>query len=243
MKLPYFISRQLPALFPKRKLRAATRQATADTADFDDEPNVRLSSAFVVVLVLHVVAVGGIYAFNSIKAHRPTIVDAPPGTQQTAAKSESAERSGKSAVMPAVNTSSAKIYRVKSGDTVSKIAAANGITVEELEEANGLKNVGAVHVGQDLRLPAKQGMKPISSESTKASDLKKPADSASKNSASASSVPKDSGQTYVIAKGDSVVSIAKKLHVPYDDLLKLNKIDDPKKLQIGQKLKVPVKAK
>ena len=31
----------------------------------------KLSSAFVVVLVLHVVAVGGIYAFNALKAHQP----------------------------------------------------------------------------------------------------------------------------------------------------------------------------
>ena len=46
---------------------------------------------------------------------------------------------------------------------------------------------------------------------------------------------------YTVAKGDTSVSIAKKLHVGYDDLLKLNKIDDPKKLRIGQKLHVPVK--
>lgn len=52
---------------------------------------------------------------------------------------------------------------------------------------------------------------------------------------------KDSGVLYTIAKGDTPVTIAKKLHVGYDDLLKLNKIDDPKKLRIGQKLHIPVK--
>ncbi|HWB59066.1 MAG TPA: LysM peptidoglycan-binding domain-containing protein [Chthoniobacteraceae bacterium] len=60
--------------------------------------------------------------------------------------------------------------------------------------------------------------------------------------ASASSV-KDSGELYTVAKGDTPVSIAKKLHVNYDDLLKLNKISDPKKLKIGQKLRIPVKKK
>ena len=53
---------------------------------------------------------------------------------------------------------------------------------------------------------------------------------------------KDSGVSYTVAKGDKLASIAKKLRVNYDDLLKLNKIDDPKKpLRIGQKLHVPVK--
>lgn len=52
---------------------------------------------------------------------------------------------------------------------------------------------------------------------------------------------KESGATYVVAKGDSPILIAKKLHVDYEALVKLNKITDPKKLQIGQKLQVPQK--
>jgi len=52
---------------------------------------------------------------------------------------------------------------------------------------------------------------------------------------------KDSGNFYTVAKGDTLVSIAKKLHVGHDELLKLNQIDDPKKLRIGQKLRIPVK--
>jgi LysM repeat protein len=53
--------------------------------------------------------------------------------------------------------------------------------------------------------------------------------------------PADSGKVYVVAKGDNPVSIAKKLKVPYDDLLAVNHIDDPHKLQIGQKLLIPAK--
>jgi 2',3'-cyclic-nucleotide 2'-phosphodiesterase/3'-nucleotidase len=53
----------------------------------------------------------------------------------------------------------------------------------------------------------------------------------------------DSGNVYTVAKGDNPVAIARKLHVSYDTLLKLNKIEDPTKLQIGQKLRIPVKNK
>jgi LysM repeat protein len=37
------------------------------------------------------------------------------------------------------------------------------------------------------------------------------------------------------------VTIAKKFKVPYDDLVALNHIDDPRKLKIGQKLLIPAK--
>ena len=51
--------------------------------------------------------------------------------------------------------------------------------------------------------------------------------------------PADSGKIYVVVKGDNPVTIAKKLKVSYDDLLELNHINDPRKLQIGQKLLIP----
>src|SRR5205085_5746032 len=53
--------------------------------------------------------------------------------------------------------------------------------------------------------------------------------------------PGDSGKTYTVGKGDNPVAIAKKLKVSYDELLALNHISDPRKLQIGQKLLVPNK--
>jgi len=51
--------------------------------------------------------------------------------------------------------------------------------------------------------------------------------------------PSASGKTYIVKKGDNPVAIAKKLKVSYNDLIALNHIDDPRKLQIGQKLLVP----
>jgi len=257
--LPKMLPKKIAAIFPKRKLRAATTSSRrADAEDYaEEEPNVRLSSAFAVMLVLHVVAVGGIYAFNSIKAHRaPAFGNSADGAQTnsasttstpdqpSAAKPESSERSADSApaVMPVANVSGAKIYRVKAGDTLSKIAATNGVSVDDLEEANGLKNVAALRVGQELKIPAKQAGKPVAADSTrKTNDAKKPSDATAKSSASPGGAVKDSGEIHVVAKGETPLSIAKKLHVSYDDLLKLNKIDDPKKLQIGQKLKIPVK--
>ncbi len=45
--------------------------------------------------------------------------------------------------------------------------------------------------------------------------------------------------THIVVKGDALEKIAKLHNVPVADLLKLNNISDPKKLQIGQQLLLP----
>lgn len=229
MKMPKFP--KLLALKSRRKLHASTaaRRAQPVADEYDrDEPQTRLSSAFIVVLVLHVVAVGGIYAFNSIKAHRKSqeaLTAAPLITKTTPPPApEPAERETRSA--PSISPSSpsvtgtlpttplpvpgARTHRVAAGENLTKIAGQNGVTVAELEEANGgKKNVATLRIGQLLTIP--------------------------KASPAAKSPP----TTYVVASGDNPMAIARKLHVSYAELLKVNNIDDPKKLQPGQKLKLP----
>jgi len=51
----------------------------------------------------------------------------------------------------AVNSNS-KTYTVKSGDTLSGIAAKNGTTVAVLQSLNSIKNVNLIHIGQVLKL-------------------------------------------------------------------------------------------
>ena len=53
--------------------------------------------------------------------------------------------------------------------------------------------------------------------------------------ATTSSGPK----TYVVQKGDTVAKIARENNCTYEELVKLNNIKDPKKLQPGQPVKIP----
>ena len=80
---------KMPILRKRKKLQAATaaRRSRAlglpDEMDYEEmsEPNMKLSRALLIVLVLHVVAVAGIIAFNTIKtreASEPLRVDAAP---------------------------------------------------------------------------------------------------------------------------------------------------------------------
>jgi uncharacterized protein (UPF0333 family) len=80
MKIPRFLKAK-----PK-KLQAATARRPlriAGSANYDEmaEPNMKLSRALLIVLVLHVVAVSGIIAFNAIKTRQSS----RPATARTAA--------------------------------------------------------------------------------------------------------------------------------------------------------------
>jgi LysM repeat protein len=46
-------------------------------------------------------------------------------------------------------------------------------------------------------------------------------------------------RTHVVAKGETLIQIAKQYGVTVDDIEQLNKIQDAKRLQIGQTLKIP----
>src|SRR6266851_2928520 len=180
---------KMPQLLRRKKLRASTARRSLSVPEMEyeemSEPNMKLSRALLIVLVLHVVAVAGIIAFNSIKT-RQAPIPPPPLTKNVSAKSAEA---------PPPNVS---------GDTNS--------------------------------VPAhRDEMKP-----TRGNFAKEDHKTEHPKSGASSSVA-DSGKIYVVAKGDNPVTIARKLKVSYDSLLELNHIDDPRKLQIGQKLLIPAK--
>jgi LysM domain-containing protein len=176
---------KIPRLFnPKKILAATARRASAASAGMDfegiPEPNMKLSRALLIVLLLHVVAVSGIIAFNAIKTRERSFAPVPP------AQTEST---------PADTAGTAN-----HADTANTRAAA------------AQKENDRQHDPKASHSPAKdEQVKTVSS----------------------------SGKTYIVKKGDNPAGIAKKLKVSYNDLIALNHIDDPRKLQIGQKLLVP----
>jgi LysM repeat protein len=234
---------KIPRFGRKQKLRATARRLPQQAMeDFEREPNMSFTKALAVVVVLHVVAVGGIIAFNSIKAHKISSTDAVlhnAGAADAKTDTDADEKPDAAPqTPPAVNS---RVYQVKTGDTLPKIAVALGVRTETIEEENGLKNIGALRVGQELKIPAKPAGD-VSKQSETAH--KKTADETPKPPAkTAPATAKVGAEFYVVVKGDNPVAIARKFHVSYDELLKLNKIEDPKKLKIGQKLKIPAKTK
>src|SRR5947199_6138000 len=93
---------RLPSLFRPKKLRATTARRSLglpDQMDYEQmsEPNMKLSRALLIVLVLHVVAVAGIIAFNTIKPRQISAPAASPASSPATAIIPSAASTQKQA--------------------------------------------------------------------------------------------------------------------------------------------------
>lgn len=193
---------KVPRLFRARKLSAATaRRASAATAGMNfegiPEPNMRLSRALLIVLLLHVVAVSGIIAFNAIKTRERTFVsptsteteNKPPDAAQTAnqASSDKArvaaaqkenddQHDPKPSHSPAKDeqtktpSSSGKTYVVKKGDSPAGIAKKLKVSYSDLIAINHIDDPRKLKIGQKLSVP--EAAKPKTT-SSKATDKKK----------------------------------------------------------------------
>ena len=331
---------------PKRTRRlraraAAMNQHETDSEDYGPEPNMKLSHAFMVVLLLHVIVVGGLYAFNSMKVGKPSSVklakreavintssstlghnesngessgNQPSASQKTPvdvktteapktnfrqeskapevknqglfskAKNLIQKMMGSAAAVGSVNASTTpsngtpeimgtgagtisegtggtnnevqqsasagnsptihptKPYVVKSGDTITRIAASLGLEISDLEKANELNKNSVLRVGQPLKMPGQP-----SAPATIQPPLNPSLNPVSTNrsavvSTEAESMKNDNktpDQEYTVVKGDSPYRIAKKFKITPEELMKENAITDPKKIQIGQRLKIP----
>ncbi len=216
-----------------RKMKASTRSASRSTMDdFEDEPTMKLGTAVIVVLVLHIVAVGGVYAFNRIKAERNRNAEfssevnlSTPTTLSALSPQASVNR-----------TLDRNVHQVEAGETLANIARSYGISLESLEQANGLSENSILRIGQELRIPKEHEVAPPHSEMVRTASTR----TSKPETPSPAVGPRASGNVYTVVAGDNPVAIARKFKVSYNDLMKLNEIDDPRRLQIGQKLKIPV---
>ena len=225
---------------PRKQLRAAAPRAAGRYSEDEylvEEPNVKLSRAFVVVLLLHVVAVGGIFAFSALKDHQQTNgLPKPDGTKQIPnpnGPTIASKLNSKESIPSLAGT-----YKVRAGDTLAGIAAQFGLTARDLEQANGLRSGAPLALGRELIIPDKSTARSMPSDVQKLLESKESKNASNQSSSAGAS---ELEKYYVIQRGDTPASIAKKLKVNSADLLKVNNIEDPKKLQIGQRLQIPSK--
>jgi LysM repeat protein len=220
---------------PRKKLRtaAARKSARYDEEEyFVEEPNVKLSRAFVVVLLLHVVAVGGIFAFSTLK-DRQSSVNSVKNQPVTASPTSTPVANIASGRAHSSNSSNQNlVYQVKAGDTLAGIAAQFGLTARDLETANNLAPGTIVAIGRELIIPDHTNVK-AGAELEKLLDSRQPA------GRTATGAGGENGKFYTIQRGDNPATIARKFKITASELLRVNNIDDPKKLQVGQRILIP----
>jgi LysM repeat protein len=177
---------KIPSLLKRKRILAATaRRASAASAgmDFDGipEPNMKLSRALLIVLLLHIVAVSGIIAFNAIKTRERSFV--PPASAETENKPAQTAGTANQAVNEKPRTaiaeienarhtdvkpshpplvkeestkkvsSSGKTYVVKKGDNPVIIAKKLKVSYSDLIALNHIEDPRKLHIGQKLLVP------------------------------------------------------------------------------------------
>jgi LysM repeat protein len=158
--------RRLRAGKSARKLRAtATRRSVrATAADYEElsEPNMKLSRALLIVLLLHVVAVSGIIAFNAIKAHQvssssPTYAGIAPTASSPRPSASAAPGEHIKRAVPLDDTTheSHRTYTVAKGDNPATIARKLKVSYDELIALNHIDDPRKLRVGQKLLIPSK----------------------------------------------------------------------------------------
>lgn len=121
-------------------------------------------------------------------------------------------------------------YTVKSGDSLSKIAKQYGSTVRAIKAANGLPS-DLIRVGEKLVIPVSGSTSSTATPSATVSTGSVVSASSSNNSTTGVS-------THKVKSGEYPGTIARKYGMTTSELLALNAISDPRKLQVGQVLKV-----
>ena len=106
-------------------------------------------------------------------------------------------------------------YVVRSGDTLSGIAARKGVSLAALLKANHLSTRSVIHIGQKVRIPG-----------AGAASTARPAASAPTTA------------TYTVRSGDTLSAIAARTKTPLGTLYKLNRLSARTVIHPGQHLRV-----
>lgn len=151
---------------------------------------------------------------NNIRIGQRLVIYRGGNSSGSSVSSSSTSTSQPSTTSSAASTSASGTYSVKSGDTLSGIAARHGISVSELKSLNGLTS-NNIKAGQKLKVRASSG----SQQSTV--------------------TPTGEYIVYTVKSGDSFYSIAKNYPgVSAQNIMDFNGISSSS-LKVGMKIKIP----
>ena len=132
-------------------------------------------------------------------------------------------------VTQATQAQDAPVHIVQPGETLSELAKEYGVSAETLLRINGLDDADLIWVGLPLRLPAGVANAPTPVPQTEALFVPR----AERPTAA------DGASTYIVAKGDTLASIAAEHGVSVAQLVTLNRISPAQRLSEGQRLLAP----
>ncbi len=122
-------------------------------------------------------------------------------------------------VLTAVTAVSALSYRIKWGDTLSKIAAQFGVSIQSIITANNISNPDLIYADQLLQIP--------DGSATPVPSTPPP------------TTPPPTGGTYTVKTGDTLSAIARRFGTTVAAIAQANNISNVNLIYVGQVLVIP----
>lgn len=165
------------------------------------------------VSVADIVAASKLKSKHKLSIGQSLTIPVPMAAADTQA--EKAPRKSESSLsakaLPKENTG--KKHTIKSGDTLWDLAKKYGVTTSEIRQANRMSAHEKLAVGESLVIPE--------------------AEKVSSNRSGAF--------WYTVRKGDTVLRIATKFGISIAQVLSFNALDNPNRIHVGQKIRIPSK--
>jgi LysM repeat protein len=202
------LSKPTSTVTPTRRPTRTPTEAPTITPSVELTSTVPLTST--VALTSTVTITSTVAVTSTVPAETPT---SEPTATPTATETPTATATATAAPtqIPGRTT-----YKVKSGDTLSSIAAQFGIPWQDLAAANGLNSRSTLRIGQELVVPLPGG-----------------------SVAPTAAPPAQSPTTYTVKSGDSLSSIAQSYGITWQELANANGLTGSSRLNVGQKLIIP----
>ena len=179
-----------------------------------------------------------------------------PGVSAPPSKATAATTPKKHSATPPSKGDKDGKHTVVRGESLSKIAAAHGVSIADLQAVNGINDPDQIFVGQTLMLPGsgaiakkvttKTTATKVAANTSPSSPKPAPAPAPKKPSAPASPKTEDLGvddyMGYFVVKGDTVESIASIFNTSPSRLRRINDIPSGGQFRAGDQILVPAES-
>lgn len=241
-------------LFNTPKTKKQRAAAASPSADDMDVGTINISRSLSIIFAIHIVAIGMIFIHKQYLSGRTSA----PETASTSAAAATEASPVRNEKLPVLSGGD-KPYMVKKGDNFAIIAAKHNVDESELREMNRGTDIRA---GVVLRIP--QGRRIVAETPPEVAAIRDQPRSADSDlglveilppvgsepqlirparSQDGRVIPRAepvaSGRTHTVKSGENIWRISKQYGVSQKELMAINNITDPSKLQIGQTLKLP----